>query len=840
MLFERSPTAPGRSGVRPHADWLPPVDDLAARVVSIEPGSDHVGGTGYRIGPRLILAADHAVGPVCEVLVDHVSSPVPARRVWASADLDIALLEVIAGAEVLPAVEPARWGRVCSGALSLPVEVLGYPEFQAVDGRWRLEQAPGLLNPLTAASAGVMHIDVTSGRWKDRSEQPWSGASGSVVLAAGLVVGVVVAASVGTSFQRLEAVPVAKIGQDPVVRRLVRRDNGVDLVVEGVELAAVSVAPARRRLLPHPAALLRPGAEVVGFHGRDHELGQLCDWVRQPGFGVHLLLGRAGEGKSRLARRLVNLARARGCTACFVRDFDRTDPSVREAVSRLRRLTVPTLIVVDQAETRPEQVMELADRLAYNAASVPVRLLLLARSAGWWWTNLRRRLRELPAFDDVPSLSLRSLPYPGGDYRQAFTRAVRAFGRRLGDVLRQPEWRQVPATIAPPAVTGQASSALAVQFDALAQLLAARYGDPRAGDGRLLEDALLDHELDYWLLAAETGGLSLHPDRLTGVLAAASLYGADDRAQANLVLDRLPGLSVDQRTRLRAALCELYGEPAGRLWAPLEPTALAERLVATQLLADRHLLADVLPYVTPRQAARALALLFRAATRWPEVGDLVAETLEQLGEKVPYDVVVGVGALDDNRTLFERVVHQAYPGRDEDNAKVLAALHGDSGAADTLWAMYTSTFAAGAGTPDTGWDTRPALSAIADAAQQLESFRGAEDALGQLNTIVSTIEEHAAKVGEWLGDIDRIQRQIDSAEGADDLTYVLREIRSLAVQFVDRATADAAKIDEGVDRIWAFAEEGTSTLTGLLNELAGALNKVARTLTICSTTKEEP
>lgn len=370
----------------------------------------------------------------------------------------------------------------------------------------------------------------------------------------------------------------------------------------------------------------------------------------------------------------------------------------------------------------------------------------------------------------------------------------------------------------------------------LAGLLATRNGELPTLNGRLLEDVLLDHEIDYWLLAAETAGLSLHPERLTGVLAAASLYGADDRAQADRVLDHLPGLSVDERTRLRTLFCDLYGGPGARLWAPLEPSALAERLVSAQLLADRHLLAGTLPFVSRNQTAHALALLFRAATRWPEVGDLVAEVLEELGERVPYEVVVGVGALESNRALFERVAHRSYPGRRDENAVVLAALDGDPDTADTLWTMYTGAFTTHA--RKAGPDTAAAFAAIAEAKQRLESFRGAEDALGQLRSIVGTIDQHAAGVSEWRNQVDQILRQIELTETEEDQAYVLRQIGGLVDQFTDRATADSAKIDQSIGRISAFADEDVSTLSGLLSNLAAAIRKAAGTAPGPDTTKE--
>ena len=64
-----------------------------------------------------------------------------------------------------------------------------------------------------------------------------------------------------------------------------------------------------------------------------------------------------------------------------------------ELARRVREATRPVLLVVDYAETRPEEITAFADILASSPLAQPVRVLLLSRTAGAWWANLTEALR---------------------------------------------------------------------------------------------------------------------------------------------------------------------------------------------------------------------------------------------------------------------------------------------------------------------------------------------------------------------------------------------------------------------------------------------------------------
>ena len=125
-----------------------------------------------------------------------------------------------------------------------------------------------------------------------------------------------------------------------------------------------------------------PRRGLVGFTGRERELAGLLAWCEdgQPR-GVRLVTGPGGVGKTRLSVELC--ARLDPDRWRCVRVGDREEASALAAARRGWPGRV--LLVVDYAETR----IGLPDLLRAVAADPgPVRVLLLARSAGEWRDRL--------------------------------------------------------------------------------------------------------------------------------------------------------------------------------------------------------------------------------------------------------------------------------------------------------------------------------------------------------------------------------------------------------------------------------------------------------------------
>ncbi|MEV6238247.1 hypothetical protein [Lentzea sp. NPDC051838] len=147
------------------------------------------------------------------------------------------------------------------------------------------------------------------------------------------------------------------------------------------------------------AALLDPTHQVVPFHGRESELQALTQWRDSPALKASLLLhAPAGAGKTRLLQR-------------FEEDHD-------EQHGRL--------LIVDDADrlTWNDIFLRLQDTLRHGPERT--RVLLAARTTGWWWSSTRQRIAD---FDhEVADLELEPSMR---DREESFTLACRHFAKQL-------------------------------------------------------------------------------------------------------------------------------------------------------------------------------------------------------------------------------------------------------------------------------------------------------------------------------------------------------------------------------------------------------------------------
>ena len=109
---------------------------------------------------------------------------------------------------------------------------------------------------------------------------------------------------------------------------------------------------------------------------------------------------------------------------------------VKAAASHLRDSRLPMLLVVDYAETRTEQVRYLAEAAA--EATKPVRLLLIARTAGEWWEQLSSELLYTMHFGTPVAGSPSKTPWMGASTPTATRAAISEKRSRGSGVV---EWR---------------------------------------------------------------------------------------------------------------------------------------------------------------------------------------------------------------------------------------------------------------------------------------------------------------------------------------------------------------------------------------------------------------
>ncbi|MFD4179866.1 tetratricopeptide repeat protein [Rhodococcus sp. NPDC058514] len=617
-------------------------------------------GSATLIAPRLALTAAHVVfdgasgRALTQVAAGYPGSATlsTARVRWPDrfhpgtgpADLDVALLEITDPAWQPPNLVPVRWGRLTGRSPGVPCEATGFPRvLRDPDGTRESQHISGAINPGTGLVSGRHDITVASGvpvtDPQDPHLSPWSGSSGAGVFCGGLLTAVLVIDTKGFGHQQLTSIPACRFIADDGVRAVLG-EHGVPLRTESVELEQLLLTVEdetrvrqRRGARISPAMLLRADYEAVEFHGRAQLLANLTDWCTDSAAAVdvRLVVGPGGRGKTRLARRLVDMVAGRpesgdSDESRWVAGFLVSAASEPEVpLDRFAHTAEPVLVVVDYAETRTEQITELLNEL-YAGDGAPARVLLLARSAGDWWEGLARNLggavgesMELPPLDEAPR-----------DRSRAFGMAVNAFAAQLSRIGADPgvNW----AARAARAATGdlaeeQYGNPLALQLAALLWLLESDHAQPRSfGE---LEQFLLDqHEEKYWRTTAP-GWLNLERTALAQAVTAATMCGARTAAEGRAVLAALTSLRGQPENALIAVadwLSDLYPASPGRVWGGLQPDRVGEHLAATTLVDDPGLLPAVLSSASDGQRYQALTVLARTMSN-PAVRTAVRDAL---------------------------------------------------------------------------------------------------------------------------------------------------------------------------------------------------------------------
>ncbi|MDX2522486.1 tetratricopeptide repeat protein, partial [Streptomyces stelliscabiei] len=294
----------------------------ARRLVRVRTGDPRGSGSGYLIGPQLVLTALHVVLPDqrwalrVQARVGHprfgdvvhrraeVCWPDPREGVPAKDALDMALLWL---EEPVP-VEggPVRWGRP-GGIVPLPFDGAGFPAFADEAARGDVEHLRGEL-PVVSTSSSDWVLDCRV--WPDLGhggERPWAGASGAAVFCRDLLVGVAVEDNRPMGGRRLQAAPVHEALSLPGFADLVTRHGHTGTTVSLEEVTAAQADTERdgavtQSVVPvpipqlatafQPRSVLRDRIEAAWSDNRSVVLTQ-----EQP----RVLSGGGGVGKTQLA-----------------------------------------------------------------------------------------------------------------------------------------------------------------------------------------------------------------------------------------------------------------------------------------------------------------------------------------------------------------------------------------------------------------------------------------------------------------------------------------------------------------------------------------------------------
>ncbi|MBF0161012.1 MAG: tetratricopeptide repeat protein [Magnetococcales bacterium] len=370
-----------------------------------------------------------------------------------------------------------------------------------------------------------------------------------------------------------------------------------------------------------PSTLLRPEFQTVPFHAaREAFVQEMVRWAegeRSPyPTVVRLLTGGGGAGKTRLLLEVCARLRTRGWLAGFLPD-GRLEKQAR-LLSDLAGESTHTLIVLDYAESRRKELVDLLRAVTGTRKERRFCVVLLARGVGDWWDGRAEKLKEYTQVEEI----LRSSATTGPDLLTAqslapaereniYQEALVAFANKL----------KLPVSPWPIPDLSDAHFAkfLYIHMAALASL---RGQDVSLGADDLLE-LTLSHERDYWSKCGMEAGLD---ERMVDGIAQAVLQftlvggvGSDKGAKA--LIKRTPQTrdwTPAQQLELFKLLRRLYPQENGGI-APLEPDLLGEHCVAQGLRRDQEPLDVVLGEgATEAEAVQALTVLNRLAARRPD------------------------------------------------------------------------------------------------------------------------------------------------------------------------------------------------------------------------------
>jgi len=366
--------------------------------------------------------------------------------------------------------------------------------------------------------------------------------------------------------------------------------------------------------------LLRAEEAAIPFDtNREPFLEEQLQWANSEDFpiAIRLLTGIGGTGKTRLALELCVRLQKRGWLTGFLPN----DARVGNIVQNLAESAQHVCLVIDYAETRQPQLLDLIKALLAVTLSQQIRILLLARDGGEWWNLLPAKDSACEAILDGRATTG---PYPlpqlhdSQENRQtAYRHAMAAFAEKLS----------LPQQPGMPKLNDEHfAHPLYIQMAALLAL----HGE-QPGSAESVARSLINHERRYWTKALSAlPGMAMQQDESAALfMALATLANGLPTARDCEALWVAAGGGKSVLKPLFGTLAQLY--PGRQGVQGLRPDLLGEALVAQCLLgaSGKALLEAVLDSKQVVLRRASLTVLARLLRNREELSSIIEPVLTE-------------------------------------------------------------------------------------------------------------------------------------------------------------------------------------------------------------------
>jgi hypothetical protein len=367
-----------------------------------DPDNSDNWGSGFAVGPDLVLTCRHVVKPVRQVwhVTPYGGVRLRGKVLWEPDDPhpDAALIELDGTGPWAEDLFPLRFGELTGPADRVDCVTYGYPILRKIAGVHQHENRPWTAMGTTGAETGRYLISTTMARPRDRKpdpetgeyRSPWAGLSGAALLSEDqtVVLGMVVGDPV-RYLESTEAIRASALLKDSAFRRFLRADEPVPWppTDEGTFADGIVRHSDEIRGLAGMRANLTESRLPFVFPAEDSDTHprRLLSLLSDPNDDRSVLLvGAAGVGKTRTCLEVGTQAEEEGWTVLHVRTGEPT-VTTEQLAAAIAASTGDVLVIVDYLHESTLSFSSLYARVLPDARRERRRVALLASARTAWF-----------------------------------------------------------------------------------------------------------------------------------------------------------------------------------------------------------------------------------------------------------------------------------------------------------------------------------------------------------------------------------------------------------------------------------------------------------------------